>query len=107
MDFTPRHGPDLYFKFGGNLQDHVMENDLILNKSVFERTFTKLSETELRVIYPALDTNKFKKKVSLSERITLPNGKLIVTSINRYERKKGISVGLKAIKLLKSQYGGQ
>lgn len=42
-----------------------------------------------------------------SERINLPKDKLIVTSINRYERKKGIAVGLKAIKLLKNQYGGK
>lgn len=42
-----------------------------------------------------------------SDRITLPKEKLIITSINRYERKKGIAVGLKAIKLLKNQYGGK
>ena len=84
----------------------LLEWFLTQKKSVFQKTFTKLGNTELKVIYPALNTKKFEKQIMESDRITLPKEKLIITSINRYERKKGIAVGLKAIKLLKNQYGG-
>ena len=85
----------------------MLECFLTNKKSVFQKTFTKLGNTELKVIYPALNTKKFEKQIMESDRIILPKEKLIITSINRYERKKGIAVGLKAIKLLKNQYGGK
>ena len=76
-------------------------------KGVFETTFKSLAKTELKILYPALDTAKFDKPVESCERIKLPRGKLIVCSVNRYERKKGIQVGLEAVKLLKEKFGGK
>ena len=75
-------------------------------KGVFEETFTSLSNTELKILYPALDVQKFDRSVSNCERIQLPSDKLVVCSVNRYERKKGIKVGLEAVKILKEEFGG-
>ena len=75
-------------------------------KGVFESTFDSLSKTDLKILYPALDTGKFDVSVKQSDRIKLPADKLIVCSINRYERKKGIQKGLEAVKLLKGEFGG-
>jgi len=93
---------DAFEEYSTGRADVVMVNSGF-TKSVFESTFTSL-DCELEILYPALKTKKFEKKIESSDRIELPEGKLVICSINRFERKKGISVALKAIQLLKKQH---
>jgi len=86
-------------------QAHAVMVNSAFTKGVFESTFDSLSKTDLKILYPALDTGKFDVSVKQSDRIKLPADKLIVCSINRYERKKGIQKGLEAVKLLKGEFG--
>ena len=52
----------------------------------------------------ALQTKVFGKKARKSHRFTIPNNKLVISSVNRYERKKGLIIAFEALALVRKQF---
>ena len=58
-------------------------------KKVFRMTFTALEKTSVDILYPPLDSSKFAKVQKTGEKVRLPtDGAMLISSVNRYERKK-------------------
>lgn len=71
---------------------------------VFRETFKTLNYVKVDVLYPALQTKVFAKKARKPNRFTIPNDQLIISSVNRYERKKGLSVAFDALAIVRKQF---
>lgn len=72
---------------------------------VFKRTFKSLQVTP-DVLYPSLNTKTFDETVASEEdasRLDLADTAIVYLSINRFERKKNITLALKAFKQLEQQ----
>ena len=67
--------------------DEILVNSNF-TKNVFRDTFRSLKDSKVDVLYPPLDSSKFKKSDVKPEKVRLPEGALLISSINRYERKK-------------------
>lgn len=63
-----------------------------------QRVFPSLKETNMRVLYPALDVEKFAPPV-----FTTPTKDAPIVSLNRFERKKNIALLLRAYAELQQQ----
>lgn len=81
----------------------VFVNSLYTGK-VFKNTFKNLN-IEPKVLYPSINTDFFDKTrlVTLERALNkkLPNESFILLSINRYERKKNLSIAIHALENLK------
>uniref|UniRef100_A0A8C5QL74 Alpha-1,3/1,6-mannosyltransferase ALG2 n=1 Tax=Leptobrachium leishanense TaxID=445787 RepID=A0A8C5QL74_9ANUR len=65
---------------------------------VFKQTFASLSQVEPYVLYPSLNVSKFECDLSEDLNSILPlSRKHIFLSINRFERKKNLSLALEAL----------
>lgn len=103
------------------LADIILVNSKF-TQATFERTFTMLSGTKPMVVYPCIKitedeqeqeqqelNNKNKttttKSLSVIPPPPLPNDNpVILLSINRYERKKGINIAIEAMGLIHEKY---
>ncbi|XP_011873661.1 PREDICTED: alpha-1,3/1,6-mannosyltransferase ALG2 [Vollenhovia emeryi] len=72
--------------------------------SVFRNTFRRL-KTKPEILYPSINTDFFSKTRTVSmERVLdrkLPDDSIVLLSINRYERKKKLSLAIEALAELK------
>ncbi|XP_011154227.1 alpha-1,3/1,6-mannosyltransferase ALG2 [Harpegnathos saltator] len=79
---------------------HKIFVNSIYTGNVFRNTFKRL-HTELEVLYPSINTDFFDKTRIVSiERVLdrkLSDDSIILLSINRYERKKNLSLALEAL----------
>lgn len=85
--------------------DEILVNSIYTSK-VFKNTFKRLS-IKPGILYPSIHTDYFdstKNIPKLNEIVgmNLPNDSIILLSINRYERKKNLSLALDIIAELKS-----
>lgn len=64
-------------------------------RAVFRHTFSGMRGRDLRVVYPCVDTEGGKMEEGGSGR-ELWDGKAVLLSINRFERKKGLELAVKA-----------
>ncbi|CAG5113500.1 Oidioi.mRNA.OKI2018_I69.chr2.g7604.t1.cds [Oikopleura dioica] len=71
---------------------------------VFRETFKSLKDIPVGVLYPALQTKVFAKKARKPNRFTIPSDKLVISSVNRYERKKGLIIAFEALALVRKQF---
>jgi alpha-1,3/alpha-1,6-mannosyltransferase len=70
---------------------------------VFATAFPKIKR-EPRVVYPCVDISEGKGTIKTDEPLSLENdGKKIVLSINRFERKKNVALAVQAYALLPEQ----
>ncbi|KAK2582960.1 hypothetical protein KPH14_009016 [Odynerus spinipes] len=83
---------------------HKIFVNSIYTRNVFKSTFKKL-RVEPEVLYPSINTDFFDKTRTLSlERVLdtkLPDNSIILLSINRYERKKNLSLAIETLAYLK------
>lgn len=83
---------------------HKIFVNSIYTRNVFKLTFKKL-HLEPEVLYPSINTAFFDKTRTLSlERVLdkkLPDNSIILLSINRYERKKNLSLAIETLAYLK------
>ena len=82
--------------------DEVVVNSRF-TRSVLRKTFTSLAGRELGVIYPCVDTKTSRDgedQYGKEEEESLWGGKKVLLSINRFERKKGIELALRAFAAL-------
>lgn len=74
-------------------------------QGIFRKTFKRLN-VETEVLYPSVNTDFFDKaRILPLERVLdkkLPNNSCVLLSINRYERKKNLSLCIKALAALKN-----
>ncbi|XP_043279865.1 alpha-1,3/1,6-mannosyltransferase ALG2 [Venturia canescens] len=79
--------------------DKIFVNS-IYTQIVFKKTFKTL-EVEPEVLYPSINTKFFDEtqSINLSEVLDgdLPEGAIVLLSINRYERKKNLSLAIQAL----------
>lgn len=85
--------------------DKVFVNSLY-TKSVYKKTFKKLDADKTNVLYPSINTSFFDKvHVLTMDRILdkkMPTDTCFLLSINRYERKKELSLAIEALADLKN-----
>jgi len=90
-------------EFTTGLADLVVVNSKFTSQ-IFEKTFTSLSHIKPTVLYPSLNFDSFTAEKVNKENILkdlIPNSaKVIFLSINRYERKKNLTLAIKAFKEL-------
>jgi alpha-1,3/alpha-1,6-mannosyltransferase len=73
-------------------------------KGVFGHAFPRLKGREPRVVYPCVDTTPSKEQdAGSSESPKLWEGKKVLLSINRFERKKDVGLAIKAYAGLSEQ----
>lgn len=72
---------------------------------IFKDTFKSLSHVQPAVLYPIPDFNSLKKPVDMAFMAVLPQKPVSFLSINRYERKKNISLAVMAFDLLVEKHG--
>jgi len=82
--------------------DEILVNSNF-TKNVFRDTFRSLKDSKVDVLYPPLDSSKFKESDVKPEKVRLPEVALLISSINRYERKKGLSVAIESLALIKDR----
>ncbi|XP_071445387.1 alpha-1,3/1,6-mannosyltransferase ALG2 [Hetaerina americana] len=76
--------------------------------NVFESTFTRLAgKVKPSVLYPCVDISKFEivpldKRIDVLREIGIPSNATLLLSINRYERKKNLSLAIDALKYVKN-----
>lgn len=70
----------------------------------FVSTFSSLRSHRPRVLYPSLNFSSFDAPVvsEVIEDLIPPNAKFVFLSINRYERKKNLSLALQALDWLRN-----
>lgn len=82
---------------------HKVFVNSIYTREVFQRTFERLN-IEPEVLYPSINTSFFDRARALSlERVLdrkLPPNRVILLSINRYERKKHLGLAIEALSAL-------
>ncbi|XP_053393905.1 alpha-1,3/1,6-mannosyltransferase ALG2-like [Mercenaria mercenaria] len=83
---------------------HVILVNSKFTASVFQNTFMSLGKCKPSVLYPIPDFTAFNKPVDEPVDDLLPsNKKLVFLSINRYERKKNLSLAIQAFGQLKDK----
>jgi alpha-1,3/alpha-1,6-mannosyltransferase len=65
-------------------------------KGVFGEAFPLLKNRDPRVVYPCVDTNPTHGNSKIDIQGPLWNGDRILLSINRFEKKKGIDLAIRA-----------
>ncbi|GAX09672.1 alpha-1,3/alpha-1,6-mannosyltransferase [Fistulifera solaris] len=93
-----------YRRVMDGMEEHCMKYaDLIAVNSQFTRetvrkTFSSLQDTELHVLYPALDTASLEKNEIMQEEEEeeKEDGRPMIVSLNRFERKKNLELVLEA-----------
>ncbi|XP_038626435.1 alpha-1,3/1,6-mannosyltransferase ALG2 isoform X2 [Tachyglossus aculeatus] len=79
------------------MADHVVVNSHF-TASVFKKTFKSLAHITPDVLYPSLNFSSFDATAPTGIDDTIPRGKkFLFLSINRYERKKNLSLALEAL----------
>jgi alpha-1,3/alpha-1,6-mannosyltransferase len=78
---------DWFEQYSTGAADEILVNSGF-TKKVFRATFSSLNETPVEILYPALDTSKYEKMQETADKVRLPENALIISSVNRYERKK-------------------
>ena len=78
---------DWFEQYSTGAADEILVNSGF-TKKVFRATFSSLNETPVEILYPALDTSKYEKMQETANKVRLPENALIISSVNRYERKK-------------------
>jgi alpha-1,3/alpha-1,6-mannosyltransferase len=80
---------------------HVILVNSNFTAEVFRKTFRRLSKAELKVVYPSINFTAFDRKLEgdLSH-LKLKDIATVFLSINRYERKKNLSLAIEALKEL-------
>ncbi|XP_015918601.1 alpha-1,3/1,6-mannosyltransferase ALG2 [Parasteatoda tepidariorum] len=82
------------------LADTVLVNSNF-TAQVFKKTFSSLRELNIKVIYPTIDVNALLRPIQDAELEIKTKATTIFLSINRYERKKNISLAIDALGHLK------
>ena len=86
-----------------------MANCVLVNSNftaqTFFKTFTSLTNTNPRVLYPSLNFEAYNKEIDLDDSIEgVPaTAEHMFLSINRFERKKNLRLALKAFASLKDK----
>ena len=78
---------DAFEQYSTGAADVILVNSSF-TKKVFRETFPALESCSVDILYPALETKKFSTIQTTSEKVNLPHDALLVSSVNRYERKK-------------------
>ena len=86
------------------MADCVLVNSNFTAQTFF-KTFTSLSSTNPRVLYPSLNFKAYDAEIDSKESIdgVPPTAKILFLSINRFERKKNLKLALQALGKLKSK----
>lgn len=83
---------------------HVILVNSLFTRAVFHDTFTSLSHITPAILYPSINFSSFDRDVSLEPSLSiLPSrdtDQVLFLSINRYERKKNLSLALRSFKNL-------
>ena len=82
---------------------HKIVVNSLFTRSVFQDTFSSLSHIVPAVLYPSINFSSFDRDVSLEPSLSvLPSAQdqVLFLSINRYERKKNLSLALTSFKNL-------
>lgn len=86
-----------------SLADVILVNSKF-TRTVFQNTFTSINITPA-ILHPSINTELFNQECTISFESVLgkelPNNTFLFLSINRYERKKNISLAIKALTYLK------
>lgn len=82
---------------------HVVVVNSKFTASVFRKTFPTLKTIEPEVLYPSLVFQNFLNPVDPPIHDLLPSFKTLFLSINRFERKKNLSLALESLAYLKTQ----
>lgn len=72
---------------------------------IFHKTFKSLANISTEILYPCLNLENFDKYQSNNIDRLLTDTKTIFLSINRYERKKNLSLAIQALKILYDKNG--
>ncbi|CAB4001564.1 Alpha-1,3 1,6-mannosyltransferase ALG2 [Paramuricea clavata] len=90
------------------MADCVLVNSNFTAQTFF-RTFTSLTNTNPRVLYPSLNFKAYDAEIDLCDSIEgIPSiAKVVFLSINRFERKKNLQLALKALENLKSKISSE
>ena len=84
-------------------------NQVLVNSNftaqVFRATFTSLAAIPLTVLYPSLNFSAFDKPPESLDGIIPPRAKTVFLSINRFERKKNLTLAISAFSLLLNRLG--
>lgn len=82
-----------------------MADKILVNSNftaqVFRDTFPSLNHKELKVIYPSINIEKFLRPLTNSETQIKFKASTVFLSLNRYERKKNISLAIEAMVCLR------
>ncbi|XP_072109619.1 alpha-1,3/1,6-mannosyltransferase ALG2 [Mobula birostris] len=84
------------------LADQIVVNSKF-TAGVFKRTFKSLAHLELDVLYPSLNFAALDREPTGFDTPLLPDKELIFLSINRFERKKNLALGLEALHALRAR----
>lgn len=86
------------------MADCVLVNSNFTAQTFF-KTFTSLTDTKPRVLYPSLNFKAYDAEIELENNVKgLPQtAEHVFLSINRFERKKNLQLALKALGNLKSK----
>jgi glycosyltransferase involved in cell wall biosynthesis len=99
-------GHDFFYSnfFSLGMADCILVNSNFTAQT-FLNTFTSLSNTTPRVLYPSLNFKSYDAEIATSENIErIPStANRVFLSINRFERKKNLQLALKAFGKLKSK----
>ena len=90
------------------MADCVLVNSNFTAQTFF-KTFTSLTNTNPRVLYPSLNFKAYDAEIDLCDSIEgIPSiAKVVFLSINRFERKKNLQLALKALGNLKSKISSE
>ena len=93
-----------YSFFLPGLADCVLVNSNFTAETFF-KTFTSLTNTNPRVLYPSLNFKAYDADIDSSDSIEgIPaTAKIVFLSVNRFERKKNLQLALKALGKLKGK----
>lgn len=87
---------------------HLVLVNSEFTKRVFRDTFSSLSHIRPSVLYPSLHFSAFDKHISVQLDSMLPqSASQFFLSVNRYERKKGLPLAIKAFSVTLSQLSPQ
>lgn len=91
---------NLIEEYTTGLSDRIVVNSKF-TRTMFHKTFTRLSQIEPGIIYPCVDTQVIKDEQSSEEVSNFFQNSPYFLSINRFERKKNIELAIKAFAIFK------
>lgn len=89
-------------EFTTGMADLVVVNSKF-TATIFKQTFPNLAAIQTDVLYPSLNTSTFDQEIHDLDGLVPEHRRILFLSINRYERKKNLSLALQALAALKGQ----